>query len=171
MSTNSGFSSPQAAVRAGAVLFFLWGVLHIWVGYAGLSAYFTGLAAQWELLIGGARVPRSAFVLPVDGPTAFAQSQLLINFCMDVAGYGVLALFVAWGLWARSSRAAFAVGVVVIGIGDLAFSFCLVTPGVIEKTFPVLAGPVLWLLAVIITPFGLFRERDKSLYFPGTIRS
>jgi hypothetical protein len=144
-------------VQLGSILFFLWGVLHLWVGYAGLENYFYGLAAQWGMLAGGVNVPRGALVIPADGPTALAQSQLLINFCIDVAGYGLLALFVAWGLWARSSWVAFWVGALVIGMGDLAFTFCLVTPGVIEKTFPVVVGPVLWLLAMVVTPIGLTR--------------
>jgi hypothetical protein len=150
---------PRLFVQAGSILFLLWGVLHLWVGYAGLVGYSTGLAAQWGMLTGGIKVPREALTLPVDAPTALAQSQLLINFCIDVAGYGLLSLFVAWGLWARSSWLAYAVGALVIGMGDLAFTFCLVMPGVIEKTFPVVAGPVLWVLAVALTPIGLLGTR------------
>jgi hypothetical protein len=164
-------SAARLTVRIGAVLFFLWGVLHIWVGYAGVSAYLAGLGTQWSLLIGGVNVPRTAFMLPSDAPTALAQSQLLINFCLDVAGYGVLALFVAWGLWTRSSWAAFAIGAVVIGICDLAFSFSLVTPGVIEKTLPVVAGPILWFLAIIVTPLGLYGLRSDTLRVQGSVRA
>lgn len=170
MSNASRASASRLAVQAGAVFFLLWGVLHIWVGYAGASGYLSGLGAQWNLLAGGVKVPREALVLPTDAPTVLAQSQLLLNFCLDVAGYGVLALFVAWGLWFRSSVAAYLVGAIVIGICDLAFSFCLVTPGVIEKTFPVVIGPILWLLAVAITPLGLFGSRSGVRHTLDTAR-
>jgi len=45
--------------------------------------------------------------------------------------------------------------VVVIGIADLAFLFCMVTPGVIELNAGTVGGPVIWFLALLITPFGL----------------
>jgi hypothetical protein len=49
----------------------------------------------------------------------------------------------------------YAMGVVVIGIADLAFLFCMVTPGVIELNAGTVGGPVIWFLALLITPFGL----------------
>lgn len=165
MSEFNGLSNSQSriATRLGAVLFLLWGILHVWVAFAGIDAYLhEGLIGQWSLLIGGVNVPREAFVHPTDPATALAQSQLIINFCLDVGGYGVLALFVAWGLWVKPGWVAYAVGTLVIGIGDLAFSFMLVEPGVIERTFPVLAGPILWVLAVVITPWGLVEASPRS---------
>jgi hypothetical protein len=47
-------------------------------------------------------------------------------------------------------------GVVLIGIADLAFTFLMFFPGqVIEMNVYTVGGPVLWILAVLITPFGL----------------
>jgi hypothetical protein len=43
----------------------------------------------------------------------------------------------------------------VIGIADLAFLFCMVTPGVIVLNAGTVGGPVIWFLALLITPFGL----------------
>jgi len=47
----------------------------------------------------------------------------------------------------------------VIGIGDLAFLFVQVVPGIIELHAGTIGGPVLWFLAAAITPFGLPKLR------------
>ena len=47
--------------------------------------------------------------------------------------------------------------VVIIGIADLAFTFAMVTPGIIVLNAGTVGGPVLWVLACAITPFGLAR--------------
>lgn len=159
---NTTDDRARLQVRAGALLFLLWGVLHVWVGLSGLDAYLNqGLIAQWNMLIGGVQVPRATFVHVPEPHTALAQAQLLINFCLDVGGYGILALFVAWELWINPGWRPYLVGLIVIGVGDLAFLFCMVTPGVIERSFGVILGPVLWALAVIVTPWGLATLRRR----------
>ncbi len=50
---------------------------------------------------------------------------------------------------------AYVIGLVAIGIGDLAFLFALVTSGVIEFSFAVVLGPLVWFIAVVVTPIGL----------------
>jgi len=75
-----------------------------------------------------------------------------------VGGYGVLGIIVGMMIWKQASWAAYGIGVIVIGIGDLAFLFALVTPGIIELNFATISGPLLWFLAVLITPFGLPRS-------------
>jgi len=142
--------------RIGALLFVLWGILHIWVGYEGIHQYLTnGTSGLWNTVVGGARVPRALYQHTTDAVTAFAQGQLLLNFCIDVGGYGVLGMFVAWMIWKRASWTGYFIGVFVIGIGDLAFLFALVTSGVIELNAGTVGGPIIWFLAIAITPFGL----------------
>jgi hypothetical protein len=162
------------AAKAGAALFLLWSVLHIWVGAEGLRVFFGSNipANQWDMVIGGANCPKSAFQLPKDilpknqkdfssypggiGPTAYAQSHLILNFCLDVGGYGVMGVLVAYMIYARASWLFFLMGAVLIGIADLSFMFLMVWPGqVIELNAGTVGGPVLWILAMIITPFGL----------------
>jgi uncharacterized membrane protein (Fun14 family) len=151
-----------AAAKLGAALFFLWGILHIWVGYEGLHQYLSnGTPGLWNIVVGGSRAPRAAFVHTTDAITAFAQGQLLLNFCIDVGGYGVLGLAVAWLIVKQASWAAYFIGVVVIGIADLAFLFAMVTSGVIELNAGSVGGPVLWCLAIIATPFGMPSLRNK----------
>ena len=155
---NDESSTHQAgrAAKTGAWLFALWGVLHVWVGAEGVRQYLTGgTTGLWNMLIGGGAVPRTAFVHATDPTTLFAQSQLILNFCMDVGGYGVLGFFVAWMIHQRASWVGYLIGVVAIGIADLAFLFAMVVPGVIELNAGTVGGPVLWFLAILITPFGL----------------
>ena len=92
--------TENTMTKAGAALFLLWGILHIWVGFEGLHQYLTaGTAAQWNMLIGGRAMPREAFELATDAATLFAQGQLILNFTMDVGASGVLGLVVAWMMW------------------------------------------------------------------------
>ena len=151
-----GYAWPLPIAAVGAVLFLLWSVLHIYVGVAGAVEYFTGdIMSQWTLLIGGANAPVSGFQFPTDALTANAQSHLILNFCLDVGGYGVLGVIVAWMIWARGSWTGYFIGVVAIGIADLSFLFALVTTGIIVANVPTISGPIIWFLAVAITPFGM----------------
>lgn len=159
--TTTG-ATPRAAAKVGAWLFVLWGVLHIWVGYEGIHQYLSnGTPGLWNIVVGGVNAPRSAFVHTSDAITAFAQGQLLLNFCIDVGGYGVLGLSVAWLILNRASWAAYFIGLFVIGICDLTFLFSLVTSGVIELSAGSVGGPVIWFLAVIVTPFGMPALRNR----------
>jgi len=144
------------AAKIGAILFALWGVLHIWVGYEGIHQYLAGgTEGMWNMVIGGVNAPRAAFQHTTDAITAHAQAQLLLNFTIDVGGYGVLGLVVAWMIWTQKSWTSYFIGLFVIGICDLTFLFALVTSGIIEFGAASLGGPIIWFLACAITPFGL----------------
>ena len=156
MEPINGNAKAGISAKIGAMLFVMWSLLHIGVGYAGIRPYLTaGTPGLWNMFIGGIHAPRAAFQHATDPDTAYAQSQLLLNFCIDVGGYGVLGLFVAWMICTRASWIGFFIGLFVIGIADLTFLFAMVTPGVIELNAGSVGGPVIWFLAVVITPFGL----------------
>jgi uncharacterized membrane protein (Fun14 family) len=156
--------SVGIAAKIGATLFVLWGVLHIWVGYEGVHQYLTnGTQSLWNLVIGGSKAPRAVFVHAADPVTAYAHGQLLLNFCIDVGGYGVLGLVVAWMIWSRASWVGYFIGLFIIGIADLTFLFALVTSGVIEFSIPTISGPIIWFLALAITPFGMPRLVKKKV--------
>lgn len=159
-SENAGGIGLQA--RIGAWLFVLWSVLHVWVAAEGIRQYLTaGTTGLWKMVIGGHVVSRGAFVHATDPVTLFAHGQLILNFCLDVGGYGVLGFFVAWMILRRASWTGYLIGVVVIGVADLAFLFCLVVPGVIELNAGSIAGPLIWIAAVVVTPFGLPRRGSQ----------
>ena len=46
-------------------------------------------------------------------------------------------------------------GLIVIGICDLTFLLAMVVSGAIELNAGTVGGPVLWFLAVVVTPLGL----------------
>jgi hypothetical protein len=152
------------AAKIGAALFALWGVLHIWVGYEGIHQYIIGGApGLWNTITGGINAPHSAFQHTTDAVTANAQAHLLLNFCIDVAGYGVLGFVVAWLLWTRGSWLGYFLGLVIIGIADLTFFFTLVTPGIIELSLATVSGPAIWFFAIVVTPFGLSKFGNMKI--------
>lgn len=107
------------------------------------------------MFIGGAKAPFDAFHFPTDPVTSHVHANLILNFCYDVAGYGVLGIVVSWLLWRRASWTAYFMGVVLVGICDVSFTVMQMTSGIIQLNVPTVSGPILWLLAVIVTPFGL----------------
>jgi len=64
-------------------------------------------------------------------------------------------LFVSWMILKGPAWLGYVIGVWVIGIADLAFLFSMVAPGVIALNAGTVGGPVIWFLALLITPFGL----------------
>lgn len=153
---NSGKQKIGLAAKIGAALFVIWSILHIWVGIEGFHQYLVGdTKSQWNMLIGGSHAPLDAFQHTTDIITSHAHSQLIINFCIDVGGYGVLGLFVAWMIFSQASWLGYFIGLFVIGIADLAFTFSLLISGIIVAHAGTVGGPIIWLLAVVITPFGL----------------
>lgn len=164
--TNHSEPAPQQpklkfAGKVGAALFAFWGVLHLWVGGEGLRLYFASPAQdQWRMFIGGVNAPISAFQFPVDPVTAHVHANLILNFCLDVAGYGLLGILVSVMLFKRASWTAYFMALILIGLCDLSFTFLQVTSGTIALNLPTIAGPVLWFLAVIITPFGMPRLKS-----------
>lgn len=151
-------NAPHTLVKVGAALFFLWGFLHLWVGFEGLHQYIVSPAAgQWKMFIGGANAPVSRFQFPHDVVTAHVHANLILNFCLDIAGYGLLGWFVAWQLFKRPSWTPFLIGTVLIGVCDISFTFLQVIPGIIEPKIPTVSGPIIWILAVIATFMGLRR--------------
>ena len=151
------------AAKVGAGLFGLWGVLHLWVGFEGLHQYLVSPAnGQWRMFIGGSSAPFGAFIFPTDPTTAYVHANLILNFCFDVAGYGVLGIVVSWLLFRRASWTAYFLGVFLVGICDVSFTFLQLTSGIIALNVPSVSGPVIWLLAAIITPFGMPPLRQGS---------
>ncbi|MGI4798245.1 MAG: hypothetical protein ACRYG8_30220 [Janthinobacterium lividum] len=142
--------------KVGAGLFALWGILHLWVGYQGTRLYIASPAQdQWRMFIGGTVAPFDAFQFPANAVTAHVHANLILNFCYDVAGYGVLGIFVSWLLFRRASWIAYLMGVFLVGFCDLSFTFLQMTSGIIQLNVPTVSGPIVWLLAVVITPFGM----------------
>lgn len=67
--------------KIGALLFVIWGVLHVWVAYDGLETYYTvGVKSNWQHLIGGRLAPFSATpVVSEDPQTRRFKFRLFLN--------------------------------------------------------------------------------------------
>ena len=150
----------RMSAKIGAMLLLLWGVLHIWVGAEGIHQYLGGdVQSQWKMLLGGVNGSKEIFQFASDPMTSTIHSRLLINFCLDVGGYGVLAVFLSSMLWKQGSWLAYWITLLVIGIGDLAFLFNMLLSGIIELNVGTIGGPVLWFIVISITPFGLIKVK------------
>jgi hypothetical protein len=151
------------ATTLAAVLWVMWGVLHIWVGGEGFRQYadrHRDPYAQINFMDGPAA---KGFMKPNDKTTQYVLQQFVLNFTTDVGGYGVLGLVVAYMIYFNASPwIAFFMGFIVIGIADLAFLFFSVLAGVIPLYFEVILGPLVWFLAVIVTPIGLLQDGRNS---------
>jgi hypothetical protein len=62
---------------------------------------------------------------------------------------------VSWLLFRCAWWIAYMMGVFLVGLCDMSFTFLQMTPGIIQLNVPTVSGPIIWLLAVIITPFGM----------------
>ena len=157
MNTIEGTNGSARVAMAAASLWALWGVLHVWVAGNGIHLYPGGARPLWDSLLGGANAPRDAFQHTTDAVTANVHAHLLLNFCLDVGGYGLLGLAIAWALWKRPAWGwpAYLLGVVMIGVADLSFLFLQVVAGTIEANAGTVGGPVIWFVACVLTPFGL----------------
>lgn len=149
--------------KTGVIFLVLWSVLHIWVGAEGVKQYFiSGESGLWHIMTGGSNAPYNLFQHATDLLTLNAHKHLLLNFCIDVGGYGVLGLFLSYIIYQKGSWMAYFIAIVVIGICDLTFLFSMVTPGIIQLNWGSVSGPIIWFVAVGLIPFGLpkFSKND-----------
>lgn len=140
---------PNRLIKIGAMMFFLWGVLHLFAGYLITEPFFTQGVGH-NLAVLGLEKP----TIPLDQLT-HAASHLALNFGFDLAGYGVLAIWFAWFLWqGRHIQLSFWVLTIMLGIADLAFIYSLLLPGY-SPLLEGIAGPVLYVLGVGFSGWGL----------------
>ena len=160
---NGSIKNVGKIAKVGSIFLLLWSVLHIWVGFEGAIKYSAGGAHDlWEMMIGGNNAPHFLFRHASDNLTLNAHKHLLLNFCLDVGGYGVLGLYLSWEIYKRGSWNAYFIALIIIGFCDLSFLFSMVTSGIIELNFASVSGPIIWFIAVICIPFGL-PKMNKSL--------
>ena len=77
MSQVSHPTGVDLPAKIGAILFALWGVLHLWVGYEGVHQYLaSGAQGLWKMLTGGRNAPHEAFQHATDALTANVHAHL-----------------------------------------------------------------------------------------------
>lgn len=155
----------NTAIKIGSIAYVIWGILHIYVGYIGISQYTTDPnKGLWSALIGGDKMPIDQFQFASDPMTLKVTANFILNFCLDVAGYGLLGVLLGVMLWKKIKPwLAYFIGLFIIGLADLSFLFLQVTPGHIKGDLGTYGGPVLWFFAVAILPFGLPKLKLKEL--------
>jgi hypothetical protein len=141
----------RGLVRAGAIAFILWGVLHLASGAFALLPYATG----------GTKAMLEGFGATDLGSPSTAFLDLVGHMGADFAallmGYGLLAI---WGaiLLLRGNRLGFLLNTGMLAIADGAFVLAFVVPGHIGVASG-LVGPGLYLLGVGLSAWGLARVK------------
>lgn len=155
----------NTAIKIGSMAYLLWGVLHLWVGYEGIHQYIINPdKGLWGMLTGGNFAPTNKYQFATDPITLKVHANFILNFCLDVAGYGLLGIFVATMLCKMSKPwLAYFIGFFVIGLGDLSFLFLQVIPEHIKGDLATYGGPALWFIAIIVLPFGLPKLKWKEI--------
>jgi hypothetical protein len=110
--------------RIGAVLYLLWGLLHI---KAAIATYQLGATLEPGLVQG----------------RVYQDAWSLLFFAISVS---IIAVLLNW----RNSRLGFWLNLGLASVTDIGFIIHVLAPGHIPM-IPGIAGPVLWVLAVIFT--------------------
>lgn len=110
--------------RIGAVLYLLWGLLHI---KAAIATYQLGATLEPGLVQG----------------RVYQDAWNLVFFAISVS---VIAMLLNW----RNSRLGFWLNLGIASVTDIGFIIHVLAPGYIPM-IPGIAGPVLWVFAVMFT--------------------
>ncbi len=114
--------------RIGAVIYILWGLLHIVAAY---KVYSLGQSLEPGMIQG----------------RLYQDAWNLLFFALF--GIVVAALY-NW----KNNRAGYWLNLVVVSVGDIGFIITILLPGYLPL-FPGAIGPVLWLLALVFTSLGI----------------
>jgi hypothetical protein len=74
----------NTAVKIGSIAYVIWGILHIYVGYIGVSQFITDPnRGLWSALLGGDKMPVDKFQFATDPMTLKVTANFILNFCLD----------------------------------------------------------------------------------------
>lgn len=118
--------------KVGAALYLLWGVLHV---KAAIATYQLGATLDPGLVQG--RIYQDAW-----------------NLLFSAISVSLIAIVLNW----KNSRLGFWLNLGIASVSDLGFIFHILVPGNLPL-IPGVAGPVLWLLAVVFTAIGIRRQK------------
>ncbi|MGE0045761.1 MAG: hypothetical protein AB7J28_06890 [Hyphomonadaceae bacterium] len=114
--------------RIGAVLYFLWGALHLAAAAEGF---------------------RAALALDADA----IQARLLQN-SWNLAFFALASMAIAVALNWRNNAWGYWINLIMVSAADIGFVLFVLAPGHIAMV-PGVFGPVLWMLAAIFSTLGL----------------
>ena len=150
--TATGDGQPW--LKAGAILYVLWGLAHVVVAAIPLITRLrTGPSEMFAF---------AELTVPADQIDAAWRhaANLIAEYYFDIGALGILAIIVAIGLIWKGQAIGFAINAIVLGIADGAFLFLEVVPGY-QPLWP--PGPViglsLYVSATIATAVGFLQLR------------
>jgi hypothetical protein len=144
------------AHKIGAVLYVLWGIVHLGVGAVMLYR----LATEG----GTAALAQTSSAVPVEElpqNLAGAASALVGQHAWNLVVFGCFALVVAVTLNWRNSRLGYWLNLGVVSAADVGFLYAFVLPGYIRLADG-LPGLVLWVLAVIFSTIGFLANPEET---------
>ena len=154
-------SPANRVAQTGAVLFVLWGVLHLGAGLSGAFTFATRGPAGVFSGFGGAPAPAELT------PTLDMAAHIALDFSLILAGYGLLAIWGAVLIW-RGQRLGFWLNTIMLGIADGSFIIALMLPGFVSLAAGGL-GPVLYVLGVACTAIGFYaRPASTGMRLPSS---
>ena len=144
-------AAPSRLVKAGAILFVLWGVLHVAVGVVNTISYVTRGPLGLLSTFGWATDARDA------GNNVALAAHIALDFSIVLVGYGVLAIWAARLMW-RGQALGFWLNTILLGIADAAFVIALMVPGHVSVAQGVW-GPLLYVSGVVVGAAGYHLAR------------
>jgi len=146
----------ENAHKIAAVLYALWGLLHIYFGIWMLYALGTEGAAA-VIAIVGSGVDPSTLPTELDPVTAATIGQHAWN----ILWFGIFALVVAVLFNWKNSVAGYWANLVVVSAADSGFAVAIMIPGYIALADGI-EGPLLWIPALIFSTIA-YRNRNKAV--------
>jgi hypothetical protein len=142
-------TSPNRLIKLGALMFILWGILHILVGAVAVVAYATKGPIGIFTAYGATLESQDT------GQTLMLAANIALEFSIILAGYGILSIWAAFVMY-RGQELGFWLNTVLLGIVDAAFVYALMLPGYIPVDQGI-GGPVLYVAGVVLSAIGLQR--------------
>jgi len=147
--------------KTGAVLYILWGVMHVmWGGTLLMKAASEGGTAALAVI--ASTTPAAMLPQNLDG----VATGVIEQHAWNLMWFGLFAVIVAVTMNWKNSRTGYWLNLVVVSAADLGFIFAVMVPGYIPFGQGVM-GPALWVLALIFTTLGI-RTADAVLPISST---
>ncbi len=137
--------APQIA----AVVYVLWGLIHIIGGAAMMSAAMQGPSTFLQMLSGNAS---EVFGAVQDRPGLQATTEVFAFHSFNIIWLGALAIIVALFLNWKNYRAGYWMNLAIVGFADLGLILFMVVPGVMSIA-DAWIGPALFAIAIFFSTF------------------
>lgn len=138
----------MTAYKWGAVAYILWGVMHAMIG---IQILVLNLGDSPNAVI--ASLYRDSGPVATPDPLGSVVAALMNQHAWNLLWFGVFAAVVG-GVWNwRNNVAGYWANLAVVSLADIGFIAAVLIPGYIDPWMGIW-GPLLWILAVILTTQG-----------------